>query len=267
VLTAAAASIVGASALWLGRVARLRRGFADHLRNTAPEIAVTAQGPLGITAEVLGVPIRVDLVSLQRRRPRGLSDAAWFARVRDELRAQLPAPAVPPLALVQDRVLPLLRPTAYVRLFDHYGPAHRPAWRPLDADVAITYVISGLHMTTTVTDAAQALWGLAPDRLHRLAVTNLRAGTAHMLSELGAARRTYEHIDGFDASRLLIADMVIPHEVARPLVAIPEESVLLIAPADDREALAATAAARCAPAARPLTATLYRYEAGRPVPA
>jgi hypothetical protein len=262
----AAGVAVAATVWWYRRFVRLRSGFVAHIEREAPEMTVRGTTATGVRVEILGVGADIDLASLARRRPKGLSNAQWFAHVADELRAQAPRPNIPPLALVQDRILPMLRPTGYARLFDHYRPAQRMAWRSVDAHVAVTYVVTGMHQVTAVTEAAREAWALTGQALHDLAVTNLRAETAHVLAELNGPRRVYEHIDAFDATRLLVADMLVPDDVGDPVFAIPEETVLALAPRVEQARLAGEAVSRHAAATRPLSPMLYRFSPNGPVP-
>jgi hypothetical protein len=248
----AAALAITAAAQSYRRFVDTRAHLAAYLAAVAPEMHVEALTDAGLRVRVLGAEVEVDLAALARRRPRGVQEEDWFARVLADLRARVPAPSVPPLALVEDRLLPQLRPRAYVDVFDGYPPAQRLVWQEGPAGLAVTYIIAGVHQWTAVTRAALASWGLDAEGLHTRALANLRAQTRHLLEEIGGARRRYEHLDGLDATRILVADLIVPADVRDPLVAIPEESVLLVAPASDRAALEAEAAARYAASARPL---------------
>jgi hypothetical protein len=132
--------------------------------------------------------------------------------------------------------------------------------------VAVTYVINNPHDRILVTEHTLDLWGIAPDTLHEVAVSNLRAQTAHLLTELGGPQARYEHLDGLDATRILVADLVLPPGIDEPLIAIPEETVMLIAAAAERAALTAEAAARHAAAARPICPYVFQMTVAGPVP-
>jgi hypothetical protein len=235
---AAVALGFGAVAMSYRRFAEVRTRFISHLRTAAPEMTVEGLTEAGLTVQILGVPVGVDLASLFRRRARGLSDAAWYDQIVAGLREHVPAPQTPPYPLVQDRILPLLKPAAYVEVFDHYPPTHRLVWRRLVPGVVITYVIASIHQLTVVTGAARERWGLAAEALHAVAMTNLRRETLRVIAELGGPRHVYEHTDAFDATRILVADLVVPRDVEDPLLAIPEETVLFVAPAAERARLA-----------------------------
>lgn len=258
VLALVAASLgIAAIARSYRRFAELRDRLVRYLATAAPELEVT-QADAGLRVRLLGTEVLVDLAALARRRPRGVAEDAWFALVLADLRARVPAPGAPPLALVADRLLPQLRQRAYVEIFEGYPPAQRLVWREGPADLVVAYIVAGVHQWTAVTQGALQTWGLDPDALHARALANLRAQTRHLIDEIGGPRRRYEHLDGLDATRVLVWELVVPPDVPDPLVAIPEESVLLIAPAAERAALEAEAAARHAVSARPLTPRLLR---------
>lgn len=265
--------VIVAAALLISGVALSYRRFADaraevlaHLKSTAPEISIEALTDTGFRARVLGVEIDVDLATLLRQRARGTPGRAWFDQVLADIRARVPLPEAPPFALVRDRIVPLLKPASYVALFEQYPEPQRLVWRPLAPGIAVTYAVAGLHQTTAVTRLALAAWAATAGELHDLAVANLRAQTQHLLEELGGPRARYEHLDGFDAARILTADLIVPDWLTDPLIAIPEESVLLLGPASERASLQAEAAARWAAAARPLSAALFRLGPAGPIP-
>lgn len=262
-----AALAAGAFAWSYRRFSATRARLIEHIRVAAPEMAVEGLTDVGFTVQVLGTEIDVDLATLERRRPPALAEPEWFERVIDGIRAQVPVPAAPPYPLAIDRLMPQLKPIDYVRVFERYPGPLRLAWRPFASGVCITYVIAGGDRRTTVTSGMIQAWEISLDTLHTQAVDNLRKQTVHMLEELGGAQTRYEHLDGFDATRILVADLIVPVEIADPLVAIPEESVLLVAPSSDQTALAAEAAARHATSTRPVSPLLYRLSASGPVPA
>jgi hypothetical protein len=267
VLVVVALSAAGALALRAyRRFMRARDRLLAHLRATAPDLAVRHLTDTGVAVEALGIVVDVDLASLLRARPPRLAEARWFEQILDGIRARVPAPAPPPLALVRDRIVPLLKPLSYLALFDRYPPAVRPAWRPFVEDAAVAYVIPALDRRTSVTLGMLDAWALEPTGLHEIAVTNLRRHTAHILAEIGGPRARYEDLDGFDATRILVADLVAPPDIQDPIIAIPEETVLLIAPASARRRLEDEAAARHAASTRPLTRVLFRLCGTGPVP-
>lgn len=262
----AVALLFSAVALSYRRFTGARAQVIAYLEAAAPEIAIEALTDTGFRARVLGSAVDVDLATLLRRRGRGTPDQVWLDHVLAGIRARVPLPEPPPFALIRERILPQVKPLAYVEIFDRYPDLQRLVWRPLAPGIAVTYVIAALHQTTAITRQALTVWGTSPGDLHDLAIANLRAQARRLLEELGGPRARYEHLDGFDATRILIADEVVPKDLLDPLVAIPEESVLLAAPSSERDALQAEAAARYAAAARPLSAVLFRLGPAGPVP-
>lgn len=256
----------------IGAVAWAYRGFAAqrarllaYLGQAAPEMTVRRLTEVGFVAGVLGADVTVDLATLARRRPRGMPEPAWFDQVLDRIRYQVPVPQAPPYALVMDRVLPLLKPAAYTALFERYPPALRLVWRAFSDDVVVTYVIAGRHERTLVTASALEAWQVDPKSLHEQAVVNLRAQTLHLLEEIGGRRARYENLDGWEATRILVADLVVPAGVIDPVIAIPEETILLIAPGTERGILAAQAAAAHAASSRPISPRLFHPSPWGPV--
>lgn len=268
VVIAVVLAALGAGAFaWSYRRFGTGRGrLIDYMRAAAPEMTVIGLTDVGFSVQVLGITIDVDLATLARTRPPGLNETRWYETVIDGIRAQVPAPSVAPYALVEDRLMPLLKPTTYVALFERYPPALRLAWRPFPSDVAVTYVIAAADRRTAVTSAMLEVWGIDAETLHERSVQNLRKQTAHLLAELGGPRTRYEDIDGYDATRILVADLIVPPDMPDPLVAIPEETVLLVAPLSDRAALAGEAASRLSASARPLSARLFRLSPAGPAP-
>ncbi len=248
------------------RFLRTRGRLLSYLREAAPELIVRTLTATGFTAVVLGNEVTLDLASLLRRRRRAMPEREWFDQVLEAIRAQAPVAPLPPYALVIDRVLPLLKPEAYARVFERYRPALHLAWRPLPGGIAVTYVIAGRHQRTVITAGALETWQIDMETLHTQAVTNLRAQTAHLLEEIGGRRARYEHLDGADATRILVADLIVPREIADPVIAIPEETVLWIAPVAGRASLAAEAESRHAASTRPISPLLFRASALGPVP-
>lgn len=251
---------------WAYRAFTARRArFLAHLQRLAPEITVRRLTEVGFVAGVLGSNVTVDLVTLGRRRPRGMPEPAWFDQVLAGIRSQVPVPQAPPYALVMDRVLPSLKPASYAALFEHYPPALHLVQRALDDDVTVTYVVVGRHERTLVTTSTLEAWRVEPDALHAQAVANLVAQTLHLLDEIGGRRARYEHLDGLEATRILVADRLIPADIPDPVIAIPEETVLLIAPGHERVLLAAEAAARYAASHRPISPRLFRLSHAGPI--
>ncbi len=240
------------------RFGAARKRLLAHIQRRAPEITIRHPTDVGFVADVLGADVTVDLASLLRSQLTKGSEEAWFDQIIAGIRARVPEPKPAPFALVADRVLPLLKPMAYVEIFEQYRPALRLAWSPFAHEIAVTYVITATDRRTTITAGMVAAWSTTVQALHALAVDNLRKQTRHILAEIDGARAQYEHLDGFDATRILVADLILPGGITDPMIAIPEESVLLIAPASAQDVLAVEAAARHAASTRPLSPSVFK---------
>jgi hypothetical protein len=199
---------------------------------------------------------------LRHREP----ERASFERLIDALRDRVPPVTPPPLPLVSDRILPLLKRERDLVLPRGYRRQHDRVRSPFPGGLAVAYVIEGQFQVTVITEGMLSAWGLGMDELHRMALGNLRAKTRHLLDELGGPQTEYVALDGFDAARLLVSDLIVPPGIADPVLAIPHEHACLIAPAADVAALAARAAEMHAAGELPLTAQVFTVSPDGPVP-
>jgi hypothetical protein len=240
--------------------ARLRAAL-----DATPDIQWQRWTGRGLVAAVSGYPLELDLVPtylhLRLRRPR---EQTLFADLADALRSRVPSAAVPPLLLVRDRILPVLKGRGTLPPERGYAAENILARRPLDDEVTVAYVIEGQFRMTYITRGMLEPWNMDGDALHALALENLREQTRHLLREIGEPRREYAALDGYDAARLLVADLLVPPDVADPLFAIPHEHLCLIAPSDRRRELRAAALRAYRDAPLPLTTALYRWSAAGP---
>ncbi len=237
---------------------RFRRRVRAYLTQTA-DIQWVRDTAAGMACAVLGYNLEIDLLSTYAVRwRRRLSEAALFEELTAALRQQVPPVVPPPFPLVRDRVIPLLKRTAALPPPMGYVHENRIVRRTLDDQISIVYVIEGHHQTTLVTEAMPEAWQITRDELQRLGVGNLRARTRHILDEIGGPRAEYVSLDGFDAARLLVADLLVPAGVIDPLLAIPHEHACLIADAANRRQLAARTEEMFRTARLPLTRRLYQ---------
>ncbi len=244
--------------------ARFRQRVRAYLTRTS-DIQWVRDTPPGLVCAVLGYDLEIDLLNTYATRwRRRLDEAALLDELAAALRRQVPPITPPPLALVRDRVLPLLKRTAALPPLEGYVRENRVIRRPLDDEISIAYVIEGQHRITMVTEGMPRAWQITLGALHHLALENLRARTRHILSEIGGPRADYVSLDGFDAARLLVADLIVPAAVVNPILAIPHEHACLIRPAAERHHLAATAEAMFRSAHTPLTPQLYLVTADGP---
>ncbi len=264
----AAAVVIAAMAAMATRIGftRFRRRVRAYLACTA-DIEWRHDTPTGAVVAVSSYALEADLLSTYVYRLRRRADeAVLLGELTAALRARVPPVSPPPLPLVRDHIFPLLKRTASLSPGEGYVAENRVARRVLDDDLSIVYVIEGQHRFTFVTEGMPAAWGVDAGGLHDLATGNLRVRTQHVLEEIGGPRTEYLSLDGLDAARMLVADLIIPAGLEQPLLAIPHEHACLIASATQRDQLAAKAAAMFATALAPLTPRLYRLTAKGPVP-
>jgi hypothetical protein len=237
---------------------RFRRRVRVYLEHSG-DIAWRQDTRLGAIWAVLGYDLDVDLLAtyVYHLRRRG-DESVLLADLAAALRARVPAVAMPPFPLVRDRILPLLKQTYSLPPIDGYVRENRILRRRLDDGISIVYAIEGQHRITLVTDGMPTAWEIDVEELHDLAVQNLRARTRHLLDEIGGPSAAYVDLDGFDAARLLVADLIVPAAITHPVFAIPHEHACLIAEATARGALAAEAEALFRISRSPLTTRLYR---------
>ncbi len=256
---------VAAWRLRIGFVAfrkRFRRYLAD-----SPDIAWQRETANGFLCTVSGVPLQVDLLEsyIFRLRHRG-DEQDVFAQLVAGLRHRVPPAAPPPFPLVQDRVLPLIKREADLIMSSGYRRQHYPVRSAFVEDLVIAYVIEGQFQMTYVTEGMVSAWGLGAADLHPLAMANLRDRTRHLLDELGGPQRDYVELDGYDATRALVPDLLVPAGLRNPILAIPHEHACLIAGADEHDDLASRAMAMYLSAELPLTPTVFAVSTGGPVP-
>ncbi|MGH7418876.1 MAG: hypothetical protein ACREKB_13980 [Candidatus Rokuibacteriota bacterium] len=227
------------------------------LRSRHPDIDVVRKTPGGAILRVAGMEVRVDLASLYRRWGGRVQPDA-VDRLAGEVRAGLPPLHSPALTRAQPHLLPLIKPQAFVEVYDRYPPAFHLVARRFAGDLAVVYVSEGFHQITYVTVGMRAAWELPADDLHVIAVANLRRRTAHLLAELGGPREVYEHLDGFEAARILTPDLITPPGLAPAVAAIPHEHLLLVAGSGDAPRLAVRAEAAHKRARYPLSPAVFQ---------
>ena len=262
------AAFVAATAATYRGFVRFRRRVRYFLGHSG-DITWRRDTPSGAIYAVLGYDVGIDLLTTYVYHVRRKDDeSVLLADLADALRGRLPAVSAPPALLVRDRILPLLRRTSALPPSTGYRPENRLVRSELDDEVSIVYIIEGQHRYTFVTEGMRTGWGMERSALHDRAVANLRAHTVHILEELGGPQAEYVSLDGLDATRALVGELIIPGGIAQPVLAIPHEHACLIADVSNRVPLAARAAAMFQGAQVPLSPRLWRItsEGLRPVP-
>ncbi len=251
-------AVAAATVLLRTGFVRFRRRLRDYLTRTG-EIEWRHDTMAGGVCAVLGYELELDLLgTFAYRWRRGADEAHLFADLAKALREKVPPVTAPPFPLVRDRIFPLLKRTSSLPATEGYAVENRIVRRPLDEDVCVAYVIEGQHRFTYVTEGMQAAWGIGGDALDGVALSNLRARTRLILEEIGGPRTEYVSLDGLDAARALVSELIIPAGIDQPLLAVPHEHACLIAGAAERPRLAAQAQEMFETARVPLSPRLYR---------
>lgn len=258
----AALTAVLLALVWLQRRFLQFRGEAlEYLTRVHPDIEVSRLTPTGALARLAGIEVHLDLASMFRRL-RGRSGASGLDDLIRDVRNALPTPAPPPLALMRARILPMLKSASFVERYSFYPAGLRPAAGPFAAALTLVYAVEGIHHITYVTEGMLEAWGLSMEDLHTEALSNLRERTSHLLEEIGGTRNSYRNLDGFEAARILVHDLVTPEGIADPIAGIPDEHTLLLAPRVEQERLRAEVEELFRSAQIPLTPIIFTLQGG-----
>ncbi|QDE39441.1 hypothetical protein FIV34_09615 [Luteibacter pinisoli] len=151
---------------------------------------------------------------------------------------------------VRANLMPVIRDTAMFswvtlnsRLSGVGKPDGMPCLRPFSDDLSVALVVDSEHATKTVNPGTLLAAGLDTDAAFALAISNLRDRTtdAGMKRHGGVWASTWS--DVYDASRLLLTDMI--HRLAvhgEPVAAIPSRNNLFVTGSLDDEGIALIAA-------------------------
>jgi uncharacterized protein YtpQ (UPF0354 family) len=175
------------------------------------------------------------------------------------------------------RLMPVIRDSAMfawttlsARLSNDRSTLTSPCLRPFAEDLSIALVVDAKHATTTVNLKTLASWGLDPETAFARAISNLRERTndAGMQRHSGVWISTWN--DVYDASRMLLTDMVHRLPVhGEPVAIIPSRNNLLVTGSLDDEGLvliASLAADILEEETRPLSGQLLMLREGSWIP-
>lgn len=149
---------------------------------------------------------------------------------------------------LRERVYPILKPiTLLVTVRERQLPMI--VYRPFLADLIISYVIEEPSSLAYISEGHLERWGVAEHELHEQAMANLRRRTAergeHTVTGEGAQRLViFKAQDGFDATRLLLPDLIEPWRGQFPgsmVIGIPNRDFLIIFSDADKTILSAIA--------------------------
>jgi hypothetical protein len=243
------------------RFLQFRREALEYLSRVHPDLEVRRLTPTGALTSLAGIEVHLDLASMFRRLG-GRIGAAGLDNLVQDIRNALPVPVPPPLAFMRARILPMLKHATFVDRYKHYPPGLRPAVAPFADALTLVYAVEGIHHITYVTEGMLEGWRLSIDDLHTEALSNLRRRTRHILEELGGPQNAYRNLDGFDAARILVPELVTPPGIADPIAGIPDEHTLLIAPRAEQERLRAEVEEMFHTAQTPLTPIVFTLQGG-----
>lgn len=137
-------------------------------------------------------------------------------------------------AELADRIFPMLKPiTLLVAVRERNLPML--AYREFLADLIVTYVIDEERSVAFISEAHLERWGISVQDLHEQALENLRRRTLEQVdyAATGAGEQRlfiFNSADGYDASRLLLADVLAAWARELPgrlVVGIPNRDFLI----------------------------------------
>lgn len=135
---------------------------------------------------------------------------------------------------IRDRVYPMLKPIEILAdIFERKLPML--AYRPLLADLIITYVIDEERSVVYLNDEHMAAWGVREEELYKQSLENLRRRTLKpdMCTIVGEGDRQliiYSTEDGYDAARLLLTELLEEWQQQLPgqlVIGIPNRDFLV----------------------------------------
>jgi uncharacterized protein YtpQ (UPF0354 family) len=156
--------------------------------------------------------------------------------------------ALPPFAQLAPRVMPMLkRPDVLAQVRERKLPML--VWTSFLADLIITYVVDEARSLSYINEEQLEQWELGEQELHAQAVANLRQRTiekAQVTTVGEGAQRLYIYssLDGYDATRLLLPDLMQDWQRELPgqiVIGIPNRDFLIAFSDDDTGVLAAVA--------------------------
>lgn len=231
----------------------------------ASEVVATTEPPM-LRYTLQGAQMQTHLVHLLQdlRRLPGAARTAAFDEyvngvVRRPVNADSPENATD-YASVQGRLMPLLRTRADVEQHardvmpvspslsaaqaDARRAGNATPWRPLTGDFVAMLGLDSPTSTARVTQDMLDRWGVSYDTAFDDALQNLR-GLPESRGWMEIAPGLWQGgwNDSYDASRVLLPDVIYRSGVRHPVVMVPVRHVLLVADSQDETALALMASA------------------------
>ncbi len=168
----------------------------------------------------------------------------------------------------QQRLLPHVRGLSdfsFSNLMARAGDLQRDdrPFRLLTEEIGIGLMLDDAEMMRGVDHEQLAAWGVAEDEAMRVALDNLRARTDPQFEQQQAGLWVSGWRDGYDASRILLPDVVADLPVrGRPVLVVPHPNLLAVTGDDDPAGLVAMArlAASAFEDAQPISVTPLVHE-------
>lgn len=242
-----------------------REAFAQYVQQqllAQAGVATIQADDLELTLSLRGGKVRVQLepfyASYQQDPTRTRLDTVVGALLRS-VEDYKPGYLVADFERLRPQIYPMLKP---LDLLFAVRDNHLPllAYQPFLADLMICYVIEEEGSLSYINEQHIDAWQTHLSTIHTQALDNLRERTTHIsYTTLGeGAQRVflYNSQDGYDATRLLLTDMLETWRIALPerLVAgIPNRDLLIVCSDQDRSLLSRIAGQIQADAAEPNT--------------
>lgn len=204
--------------------------------HTLPNVKIISRAGLELRLDVGGRPVTSQadaFYSAYISAPDRLDEIveAYLALIREELPRGRVADRFEQVA---DKVYPMLkRPDILLQVRERNIPML--AWTSFLADLVITYVLESDRNVSYINEDHLERWELGEQELHQRAVANLRQRTkgksqVTMVGENEQRLFIYSTMDGYDATRLLLPDLILPWQEQLPgqvVIGIPNRDFLI----------------------------------------
>lgn len=210
--------------------------FVQHIQQQLAQAGLLTlrRGLLDLALVLYGREVGLHLEALYQhycQQPHLLDELA--ADVLRKAQQYNPDYMVTEFAALQDRIYPMLKQvTLLASVREHNLPML--SYRLLPGELMITYVIQEAQSVSYIHEDHLARWQINEATLHRAALTNLRQRTAPVPPTiLGSGTRRvllFQQHDGFDATRLLLTDVLAAWQAELPgrlVIGIPHRDMLL----------------------------------------
>jgi uncharacterized protein YtpQ (UPF0354 family) len=199
-----------------------------------PDVEVVGIEDLSLDLRVRGREVSSDLhnfYNLYTNSPHQL-EVIWQA-LSDALLDLPPDRTEDDPSVLMDRVMPMLKPIALLEQVRSQG-IPMLAYRPLLADLMITYVIDEEQSVAYINEDHLARWNVTEPVLYGRAIYNLRAKPwtpkPGLMGSGASALLIFNGRDGYDATRLLMPELFADFEAQIPgklVLGVPNRDFLI----------------------------------------